>query len=35
MVANTWTINSTTVFDARFGYLHWDYDRKPGNLGTT
>jgi hypothetical protein len=34
MVANTWTINSTTVFDARFGFLRWDYDREPGNLGT-
>ena len=35
MVANTWTINSTTVFDARFGFLRWDYDRTPGNLGTS
>ena len=33
MVASTWTINSTTVFDARFGFLRWDYDREPGNLG--
>jgi hypothetical protein len=34
MLANTWTINATTVFDARFGFLRWDYDRTPGNLGT-
>ena len=33
MLASTWTINSTTVFDARFGFLRWDYDREPGNLG--
>ena len=33
MLANTWTINSTTVLDARFGFLRWDYDREPGNLG--
>ncbi|MEZ5284904.1 MAG: TonB-dependent receptor [Vicinamibacterales bacterium] len=33
MLANTWTLNSTTVFDARFGFLRWDYDREPGNLG--
>jgi outer membrane receptor protein involved in Fe transport len=33
MAASTWTINSSTVFDARFGFLRWDYDREPGNLG--
>ena len=33
MAANTRTINSSTVLDVRFGYLHWDYDRTPGNLG--
>ncbi|MGD9904195.1 MAG: TonB-dependent receptor, partial [Vicinamibacterales bacterium] len=33
MLANTWTINSSTVFDVRFGFLRWDYDREPGNLG--
>ena len=33
MVANTWTISSSTVFDMRFGFLRWDYDREPGNLG--
>ena len=33
MAANTYTINSNTVLDVRFGYLHWAYDRTPGNLG--
>jgi hypothetical protein len=33
MAANTYTLNSSTVLDMRFGYLHWDYDRTPGNLG--
>jgi len=33
MAANTYTINSSTVLDMRFGYLHWAYDRTPGNLG--
>ena len=33
MAANTYTLNSSTVLDVRFGYLHWDYDRTPGNLG--
>jgi outer membrane receptor protein involved in Fe transport len=33
MAANTYTINSSTVLDMRFGYLHWAYDRIPGNLG--
>jgi hypothetical protein len=33
MAANTYTINSSTVLDTRFGYLHWAYDRTPGNLG--
>src|SRR5918999_3166852 len=33
MAANTYTINSSTVLDTRFGYLQWDYDRTPGNLG--
>ena len=33
MLASTWTLNSTTVFDARVGFLRWDYDREPGNLG--
>jgi hypothetical protein len=34
MGAHTYTLNSKTVLDMRFGYLHWDYDRIPGNLGT-
>ncbi|MEO7273372.1 MAG: TonB-dependent receptor [Vicinamibacterales bacterium] len=33
MVADTLTLNSTTVVDVRFGMLRWDYDRTPGNLG--
>jgi hypothetical protein len=33
MLANTWTMSSSTVFDVRFGFLRWDYDREPGNLG--
>jgi hypothetical protein len=33
VVANTYTLSSSTVFDVRFGFLHWDYDRTPGNLG--
>ena len=33
MAANTYTINSSTVLDMRFGYLHWGYARTPGNLG--
>jgi hypothetical protein len=34
MAAHTYTLNSRTVLDVRFGYLHWDYDRTPGNMGT-
>jgi carboxypeptidase family protein len=34
MIADTLTLNSSTVVDVRFGLLHWDYDRTPGNLGT-
>src|SRR5688572_16685684 len=33
MVANTHTFNSSTVLDVRFGFLRWDYDRVPGNIG--
>src|SRR5690606_16509857 len=33
MIASTQTINPSTVFDVRFGFLRWDYDRTPGNLG--
>lgn len=33
MAASTRTLNASTVLDVRFGYLHWDYDRTPGNLG--
>ena len=34
MVADTYTFNSSTVLDVRFGLMRWDYDRTPGNLGT-
>jgi hypothetical protein len=34
MIADTYTINSSTVLDVRFGFLRFDYDRTPGNLGT-
>lgn len=33
MVASTHTLNPSTVLDLRFGFLRWDYDRTPGNLG--
>ena len=34
MLADTLTLNSTSVVDVRFGFLRWDYDRTPGNMGT-
>ena len=34
MVAHTHAFNSSTLLDARFGLIRWDYDRTPGNLGT-
>ena len=34
MVADTYSFNSSTVLDVRFGVMRWDYDRTPGNLGT-
>ena len=33
VLANTYSLSGSTVFDVRFGFLHWDYDRTPGNLG--
>jgi len=33
MAAHTFTLNSSSVLDVRVGFLHWDYDRIPGNLG--
>jgi len=33
MAAHTYTLNASTVMDVRFGFLRWDYDRTPGNLG--
>ncbi|MGE0407221.1 MAG: TonB-dependent receptor, partial [Candidatus Korobacteraceae bacterium] len=32
-VADTWTINPTTVLDVRVGFMRWDYDRTPGHTG--
>lgn len=34
MAADTHTFNASTVLDVRFGFIRWDYDRTPGNLGT-
>jgi len=34
MLADTYTFNSSTVLDVRFGFMRWDYDRTPGNIGT-
>ena len=34
MAADTYSFNSSTVLDVRFGMMRWDYDRTPGNLGT-
>jgi hypothetical protein len=33
MAADTYTLGAHTVLDVRFGFLRWDYDRTPGNLG--
>ncbi len=33
MIADTYTINPTTVFDIRLGFMRWDYDRTPGHTG--
>ena len=33
MIADTWTINPTTVLDIRLGFMRWDYDRTPGHTG--
>jgi hypothetical protein len=33
MAADTHTFNTSTVLDVRFGFIRWDYDRTPGNLG--
>ena len=32
-MADTHTFSSSTVLDVRFGFIRWDYDRTPGNLG--
>ena len=33
MIADTYTINPTTVLDIRLGFMRWDYDRTPGHTG--
>ena len=32
-LGDTFTINPTTVLDVRLGYMRWNYQRTPGNLG--
>jgi hypothetical protein len=32
-IADTHTINPTTVLDVRFGFMRWFYDRTPGHAG--
>jgi hypothetical protein len=32
-IADTYTINPTTVLDVRLGFMRWDYDRTPGHTG--
>ncbi|MGE0407075.1 MAG: carboxypeptidase regulatory-like domain-containing protein, partial [Candidatus Korobacteraceae bacterium] len=32
-VADTYTINPTTVLDVRLGFMRWFYDRTPGHTG--
>lgn len=34
VLADTYVISPTTVFDIRAGFLRWDYNRTPGTLGT-
>jgi len=33
LLADTYSINPTTIFDIRLGFLRWDYNRLPGTLG--
>jgi hypothetical protein len=33
VIADTWTLNPTTVLDLRVGFMRWDYDRTPGHTG--
>ncbi|MFL6451880.1 MAG: TonB-dependent receptor, partial [Bryobacteraceae bacterium] len=33
MLADTYVLNPTMIFDIRAGFIRWDYDRIPGTLG--
>lgn len=33
VLADTFILNPTTVFDLRAGFMYWDYDRRPGTQG--
>ncbi len=33
VIADTYTINPTTILDVRLGFMRWFYDRTPGNVG--
>jgi hypothetical protein len=33
VIADTWTLNPTTVLDVRLGFMRWDYNRTPGHTG--
>ncbi len=33
VLADTYSINQTTIFDVRLGYTRWNYDRTPGTTG--
>ncbi|MFN7923022.1 MAG: carboxypeptidase regulatory-like domain-containing protein [Bryobacteraceae bacterium] len=33
VLADTYSLNPTTILDVRVGFMRWFYDRTPGNLG--
>lgn len=33
VLADTYTLNPTTILDVRLGFMRWFYNRTPGNLG--
>lgn len=33
VLADTYTLNPSTILDVRLGFMRWFYDRTPGNLG--
>jgi hypothetical protein len=33
VLADTYTLSASTIFDVRIGFMRWFYDRTPGNLG--